>query len=108
MGELFENDLVPGPRVRQQSRGVAHGAGGYEKSAIHARLLRRQFFQAFDGGILPVHVIAKLGPAHRPSHLFGRQGDGIASQVYDALWHGRINLLFPHLTATTWSGYNLI
>ena len=81
MGLLADQVFVAPLAVRQQSEQITHGAAGHEESGFQAQIARQTLFQAGDGGVFAVDVIAQLGGQHGLTHGRGGLGDGIAAQI---------------------------
>src|ERR1700675_2280863 len=60
---------------------VAHGARGNEQAGFFAEKLRGALFQAIDGRIFAVNVVAHFGFGHGAAHGGGRPRDGVAAKI---------------------------
>ena len=67
--------------VQADRRLIPHGAAGQKEPGLTAEDLRGARFQAIDGGILAVDVVANLGRSHGGAHRGRWLGDGVAAQI---------------------------
>ncbi len=86
MGAVSQDGLVSPAAVSQLGDQVPHGAGSDQQCRSLAGPVRRQRFEAVDGGVFPEHIVSNLGRCHGLPHGRGGAGDGVRSQI-DAL-HG--------------------
>ena len=95
-----DDQLVAAAAVGQDADQVAHGATGYEDGRFLAQDLGRHRFQAVDGRILAVDVVAQRGAGHRLSHGGSRHGHRVGPHVDDGL-----SVDFGHVSilARVWS-----
>ncbi len=84
VGERLADDLLAGLGVNADGDLVAHGAGGNEEGGFPAEDLGGAGFEAVDGGVFGVHIVADLGLGHGGAHGGSGLGDGVTAQVDDA------------------------
>src|SRR5437899_6171192 len=66
---VFDGDRVP------------HGPGGDEEGRLFAGDFGGAGFEAIDGGVFAIDVVADFGFEHSLAHGGRRLGDGIAAQI---------------------------
>ena len=76
---LSDNVLIAPLAVRQYANKVALRTAGCEDGRFFTQHLSRQRFQAVDGRVFAVDVVANFRFAHRISHRRGGFGYGVAS-----------------------------
>ena len=81
MAALFAEYFLAGTGVQLDGDLVAHGAGGNEDCGFAAEDFGGASFQAVDGGVLSVDVIADFGGGHGTAHFVAGQGNGVAAKV---------------------------
>ena len=77
----FSDDFLAGAGVEADGDLVAHGAGGDEYGCFAGEDLGGASFEAVDGGVFAVDVVAYLGGGHGGAHLWSGLGEGVAAQV---------------------------
>src|SRR5512134_1868998 len=68
--------------VAHQRREVRLRARGEEERLLEAEELRRALLQPVHGGVIAEHVVADLGPGHRPAHAGRGPRDRVAAQIH--------------------------
>src|ERR1700693_5758614 len=81
----LDDDLTAWLGMAEQGAEIAHRSTGNEERGLLADHLGRALLQPMDGGVFIPNVVADLGGRHRPTHRFGRERKGIASQLDDPL-----------------------
>src|SRR5262249_16420273 len=72
-------------RLAQHGEEIALRARCDEEPGVLTHALRRQSFQALDGGIFLPHVVADLGARHGVAHLGCRQRERIGAKIDDVV-----------------------
>ena len=69
--------------LRMEANGdlVAHGSGGNEDGSLASEDLGSACFQAIDGGVFAIHIVADFGSSHGRTHRGGGPGDGVAAKI---------------------------
>ena len=80
---LFANDFVAVMRPDFDGDEIPHAAGGDEKRGFFAENVGSAFFEAVDGRIFEIDVIADFGFGHGAAHRGCRSCDGVAAKVDD-------------------------
>ena len=90
MGVGLEDDLVSALAVHQHGDEVSHGSRGHEERGLGSELGRRVILEFIYRRVLHLHIVAQPGAGDALQHLLGRQGDGVAAQIY-GLHNGTTN-----------------
>jgi hypothetical protein len=80
---LPDQIFIASPAVRHQRGQIALGAGGEEQRPLVSKPLGHPGFEAIDGRVVSVHVIAHLGGGHRGAHGRRRPSHGVAAEIDD-------------------------
>ena len=81
VGAGFADDLLAVVGVEADGDLVAHGAGGNEEGGFAGEDLGGAGFEAVDGGVFAVDVVADFRGGHGRAHGGSGPGDGVATQV---------------------------
>ena len=81
VGARIADDFLPVLGEQLDGDGVPHGAGGNEQGGRFAGDFGGTLFEAVDGGIFAIHVVADLGFEHGAPHGRRGLGNGIAAQI---------------------------
>jgi hypothetical protein len=65
---------------------ISHASGGHKESGFAAEDLSGIGFEAIDGRVFAVDVVADFGAGHGFAHGRSRLGDGIAAEVDDLIF----------------------
>ncbi len=82
MGLTAEKRLGAARAMRQHRGQIPHRAARHEHRGFLAHHLRRQPFEPIDGRVFAINIVAEFGARHRLAHLFGRQRDSVAAEIY--------------------------
>ena len=78
---LFADNLLTGAGVQLDGDLVAHGSGGNEDGGFASEDFSGASFEAIDGGVFGVNVIANLSGGHGAAHGVAGQSYGVAAKV---------------------------
>ncbi len=81
MAALFAENFLPGTGVQLDRNLIAHGAGRNEDRGFAIKDFGGPGFQAIDGGVFSVHVVADFGGGHGPAHFVAGHGYGVTAQI---------------------------
>ncbi len=98
MGARIADDFLAVLGVQFDRDGVAHGAGGDEQGGFFAGDFGGALFQAIDGGVFAIDVVADFGFGHGAAHGGRGLGDGIAAQIDHAVrnsWKTSLESMTP-------------